>query len=144
QGLQLYDMEYFATQNLLRLFIMNEETKSAVIEDCSKVDRAFDPYFETQEWLPEISLEVSSPGMFRRLKSLEHFEAVVGERICITLLEKFSPEKYPDFSKKIYKEKRFKGVLASIATEGIEFNLENKNILIKFNNIKKANLEPDV
>ena len=34
QGLALYDLEFLPGQKLLRLYIMNPETKSAVIEDC--------------------------------------------------------------------------------------------------------------
>ena len=41
----LYDVEYHSGSSTLRVFIMDPETKTAVIEDCVKVDRAFDPLF---------------------------------------------------------------------------------------------------
>ena len=40
----LYDVEYLSGSSTLRVFIMDPKTKTAVIEDCIKVDRAFDPY----------------------------------------------------------------------------------------------------
>ncbi|MBP9673975.1 MAG: hypothetical protein KBD63_02685 [Bacteriovoracaceae bacterium] len=46
QGLCLYDLFYNASSALLRLFIMNKKTGTALIEDCVKVDSALSPYFE--------------------------------------------------------------------------------------------------
>jgi ribosome maturation factor RimP len=143
QGLKLYDMEYFGSQKLLRVYIYNQETSTAVIEDCSKVDRAFTPYFETEDWLPELTLEVSSPGMFRNLKTREHFDSVVGDRVSVTISKKVDEQQCPGFSKKVYKERKFKENLVAVSDEGIELEVEDKKLFIDWLNIKKANLEPE-
>lgn len=143
QGLKLYDMEYFNSQKLLRVYIYNESTKTAVIEDCSKVDKAFNPYFETLEWLPELTLEVSSPGMFRNLKTIDHFKSVVGERIAVTISKKIEESESAGLSGKYYKEKKLKEVLSEVDNSGIQLNIEGKLVFIDWTNIKKANLEPE-
>ena len=38
QGLQIYDMDYFPGSGEWRIFIFNEGTDTAVIEDCVRVD----------------------------------------------------------------------------------------------------------
>ena len=48
----IYDMDYIQGSSTVRLFIMNPETKTAVIEDCIKVDRGLSPFFE-EDWVPE-------------------------------------------------------------------------------------------
>ena len=82
QGLELYDLEYIKGQKTLRLFIMNKETKTANLDDCILVDRSLTPYFEENTWIPEdVTLEVSSPGIYKKLRLKEHFEMVLGERV---------------------------------------------------------------
>ena len=82
QCLSIYDLEYVRSNKLLRVYIINEETNTAVIDECVGVDRAMSPYFESEDWIPEeIILEVSSPGLFRKLKTRKHFECVIGSNI---------------------------------------------------------------
>ncbi len=83
-GYLLYDFEYLGAQKVLRIFIMDEESSSAVIDDCVKVDRALSPVFEENDWIPEdITLEVSSPGIYRKLKTKQHYDWSLGRRIQV-------------------------------------------------------------
>jgi ribosome maturation factor RimP len=77
-GYKLYDLEYISSQALLRIYIMDPATSSALIEDCVKVDKAFDEHID-QSWIPEFTLEVSSPGMYRKIRCLEQLKMAVGE-----------------------------------------------------------------
>ena len=80
-GYRLYDMEYVPTSKVLRLYIQDPRTGSAVIDDCVKVDHALSPAFETETWIPEdVVLEVSSPGVYRHLSTLEHFKTSIARR----------------------------------------------------------------
>ena len=59
-GFILYEMDYISGSSTLRVFIMNKDTGSAVIEDCIKVDHGFTPYMEEADWVPDdIVLEVA-------------------------------------------------------------------------------------
>jgi ribosome maturation factor RimP len=147
QGLEIYDLEYIQGQALVRLYIRNPKTKSATIDECASVDRALSPVFESETWMPEkIVLEVSSPGVTRKLKSLEHFQEAKNENILLHLLKKLSSEDF-DLPKKIKGQNKFVFTLKDISEEEliglVEDQGEKKEVRVKFNNIKKATIEPD-
>lgn len=64
------------------------ERRGVTLDECAKVARVITDWFESEaiegseNWL----LEVSSPGVNRRLRLKEHFESAVGERVKLTLL----------------------------------------------------------
>ena len=58
-GYRLYDLEYITGQKLLRLFIQDPRTGSALIEDCVKVDHALSEPFEKEDWIPEEAYKVA-------------------------------------------------------------------------------------
>lgn len=83
EGFILYDMEYRKRNALLCYYIMRSDAQSLMIDDCVQFDRAVDPYLE-EEWVPEeLTLEVSSPGIYRKLTCWEHFLMSVGERLKV-------------------------------------------------------------
>jgi len=144
-GYRLYDLEYVTTQKLLRLYIQNPSTGSALIEDCVKVDHALDPAFETETWIPEdVVLEVSSPGVYRHLANLEHFKMTVGEIVAVVIMGQLSEDQIKDAPKGIKGEKKFRGKLLEVGEE--DFTIEVKNFPLKmtYKQVKKVNLDPDL
>src|SRR5690606_32231730 len=92
-GYRLYDLEYITSQKLLRLYIQDPRTGSALIDDCVKVDHALTEPFEKETWIPEdVVLEVSSPGVYRHLANLEHFQMSIGEIIAVVIMGQLSDE----------------------------------------------------
>lgn len=143
--LKIYDLDYQPNQFALRVFIMNPETNTAVLDDCIKIDRALTPYIDEEDWMPaELTLEVSSPGLFRHLKEKWHFEMSIGEQIQLNLKD-FLGEGFSDrLSKKNWKSKKVVGVLKGINDETLEIEIEEQLIPISLEQIKKANLEPNI
>lgn len=143
-GLKLYDMEYVSGSYTLRVYIMDEKTGSAVIEDCVKIDRALSPFIDEFDWIPEqLVLEVSSPGMFRDLKTLEHFQSAVNEIISVTITGKLDEEILKGASKKIANAKKFRGNLTQVDDSRILMDIDGFSLPINFKQMKKANLDPD-
>lgn len=143
-GLEMYDLEWNAPSGELRLFIMNPETKTALIDDCVQVDRAFTPYIETESWMPEnLTLEVSSPGLFRNLTSVEHFKGAAGEEVTLGLTKKIDETVYPEFPKVLRNNLKIKVKLLEARDESILFDARGVQIEIPYTQIKKANLETD-
>lgn len=142
-GLELYDMDYIAGSSTLRLFIQNPETGTAVIEECALVDRSLSPYIDEAEWMPEtLTLEVSSPGLFRPLTDLEHFKSATGESIQLTLKKKLNSEELP---KKMNNSKKFLGVLKQVHDDGVDLELDKElTLTFMFEDIAKANLETQI
>jgi ribosome maturation factor RimP len=144
-GYRLYDLEYVNSQKLLRLYIQDPRTGSALIEDCIKVDHALSPAFESETWIPEdVVLEVSSPGVYRHLSTLEHFKMTIGEMIAVVIIGQLSEEQTKDAPKGIKGEKKFRGSLTEVGNEN--FTVEIKGFPLKFTykQTKKVNLDPDL
>lgn len=70
----------------LRVYAENPEN-SLSINDCEVISRAIDPLLEESPVLADFSynLEVSSPGLFRQLKTPREFEYFKGQEVKVTL-----------------------------------------------------------
>lgn len=138
-GYAFYDMEYLPSCHELRLFIMDEETKTATIDDCVKVDHAMTPYIDAEEWMPDsLTLQVSSPGVYRSLKTIEHFENVIGQNVLFVLFKKIEAD---DLPKKIKGQKKITAKLLSVEQEGVLVDIAGSQLSLNFADIKKANVD---
>ena len=123
---------------------MDPKTKTALIEDCIKVDRAFSPFIESETWMPEnLTLEVSSPGLFRYLTTIEHFKGVIDQDVTLALTKKIDEVVYPDFPKVLRNNLKIKVKLIDVKEETILFDAKGVRVEIPYSQIKKANLETD-
>jgi ribosome maturation factor RimP len=144
-GYKLYDIEYISTQKVLRLYIQDPRTGSALIEDCIKVDHALSPAFETETWIPEdVVLEVSSPGVYRHLANLEHFKMTIGEIVAVVIIGGLNEEQSKDAPKGIKAEKKFRGKLLEVGNEDFTMEVKNFPLKLKYKQVKKINLDPDL
>ena len=140
----LYDLDYFPAKHQLRLFIYNEKTKSATIDDCVVMDRALTPHIEELDWMPEeLTLEVSSPGIYRRLRTRAHFELSYGEEVKIEFENKFDTKSLDEkLSKELKKAKSLTAKLEAMEEDEIYCALSEKNYKFKLKDIKRVLLEP--
>jgi ribosome maturation factor RimP len=133
QDLELVDVELTKKGNLLwiRLFIDKApKDESISAEELGNFNRAFDRLLEVNDDVPEsYLLEVSSPGLNRRLKKTKHFKNCIGDKIKVKA------------RKKIDGKKRFTGTLINADDIKIILEISGENISIPMDNIKKANLE---
>lgn len=86
-GLSLWDVTYQkeGADWILRLTIDKEGGVS--IDDCVAMTRAVEPALDQADPIPqEYLLEVSSPGLGRRLTRPEHFAAFLGAPVRVKLL----------------------------------------------------------
>jgi ribosome maturation factor RimP len=84
-GYELTDLELHTGANaMLRLYI--DSPDGIKLEDCEKVSRQVSALLDVEDPLAyEYTLEVSSPGLNRRLIKAAHFERFAGERVKIKL-----------------------------------------------------------
>ena len=78
-GVSVYDVEYVkeAGENYLRAYIDKEG--GVTIDDCEAVSRALDAPLDAADFISEeYILEVSSPGLTRKLTKDSHFEKSMG------------------------------------------------------------------
>ena len=85
EGCRLYDIEFVkGPHKTLRIYIDREDTPVS-IDDCSNVSRELNQWLDANENLVDgqYDLEVSSPGLERRLTQAWHFEQSVGKKIKV-------------------------------------------------------------
>ena len=144
-GYRLYDLEYVSGQKLLRLYIQDPRTGSALIEDCVKVDKALSEPFEKETWIPEeIVLEVSSPGVYRHFANLEHFKMSIGEMITVVIMGQLSEDQVAGAPKGIKGEKKFRGKLIEANQDDFVIEVKGFNLKVTYQQTKKVNLDPDL
>jgi len=116
-GCYVYDLEF--SNKTLRLYIDKKEA-SINLEDCEKVSRSLNVLLDSEDKLPFLSytLEVSSPGVNRKLKWDWHFKEMLGEVIQVKTC---SP---------IYYEKEEKKHTVKIL-EGVLENFKNKCLFLR-------------
>lgn len=87
-GAKLYDTE-MANENgraIFRVYVTKEGGIN--LDDCAELTHLISPLLDVEEPVKgEYVLEVSSPGVERKLKKLEHFEGSIGELAKVTMLD---------------------------------------------------------
>ena len=85
-GCSVYDVEFVKEgQNyFLRIFI--DKVGGVSTDDCERVSRAIDPVIDEIDPIePAYYLEVSSPGLDRKLSRDEHFKSAIGLLVDLKL-----------------------------------------------------------
>jgi len=96
-GYELYDLE-FVKEGLnwyLRLFIDNiSADRGVTIDDCEAVSRAVEKILDAEDPIPQAYiLEVSSPGIDRRLKKERDFIRYAGREVDLKLYKPVNAKK---------------------------------------------------
>ena len=142
-GYEVYDLDYVKGSYTLRIFILDPKTGTALIEDCSAVDRAMTPIVEEAEWMPnELVLEVSSPGMFRHLNTVDHFLTALDKDILVSLKKRLTTENFPGVPKSLKGERKVVGKLLKATENSVVMVADEFEFELDYKDIKKANLEP--
>jgi len=89
RGLELLDVELAGsgTRQLVRIFLDSPDPARAVsLEDCEFVSRRLGDALDAHEAVrSNYMLEVSSPGLNRPLRRVEHFERVLGKKVRLRM-----------------------------------------------------------
>ena len=128
-GYELVDFETVNGGQILRIYI--DKGDLIDIEDCTKVSNHVNNVLSVETDYDYERLEVSSPGLDRVIKKLNDFDRFKGQKIKIKT--RFAIEN----------RKNFKGTLSGTKGESIMIEIDNESLLIDFQNIDKARLDPD-
>ncbi len=93
-GYDLYDVEYLKEGKDYHLCIYIDKPNGIDISDCEKVNELIDPILDEADYIKEqYFLEVSSPGLEKKLRKTEHYEKQLGGKIEISLYSKIENQK---------------------------------------------------
>jgi ribosome maturation factor RimP len=102
------------------------------IDDCERVSREVSALLDVEDPIPSAyTLEVSSPGEDRVLRTRAHFDRFAGSRVLVEL-------KVPRDGRR-----RYTGMLTSINDVGIELEVDRQPVTVRFDEIEKARLAPE-
>ncbi len=130
-GYELADLEVRLGGNggLVRVFI--DKPDGIDLADCEKVSLAVSALLDVEDPVPgKYDLEVSSPGLDRKLTKIEHFQRFMGEMVKVQM-------RFP-----IAGRRRFRGKLMSLDDENIVVEVDGESHSLALATIDTARLVP--
>lgn len=132
EGMEVVDVELLGAGNrrLLRVFIDRPEGVSH--RDCELVSRQVGTILDVEDLVPggSYTLEVSSPGLERRLTRAADFQRFLGRKAKVLLREP------------VHNQRCFEGVLAGFAGDVVTLEPQpGRTLHFHLNQIERANLK---
>jgi ribosome maturation factor RimP len=130
-GYELWELEYSPGRGngCLRLYI--DAPAGITLDDCERVSRAVSEVLDAEDPIPgQYTLEVSSPGLERPLRTAQHFARFVGETVSVETVQA------------IEGRRRFKGALTAAGADTVEVEVDGKRWTLPLGGIRKAHLAP--
>lgn len=122
-GVELYDLVNTKEHgnNIFRILITSKDGIS--LDKCAEISRLISPILDVDEPMaPKYFLEVSSPGIERKLKKPQHYKGSIGDKVRV----------------KDYDKNFTSGELLSVSDEEIVLLVEDEKVTILFSNISAA------
>jgi ribosome maturation factor RimP len=133
---ELVDIEFArgVQGGVLRIFIDRRAENSSLgvtVDDCARVSHAVSQVLETQDPIKgHYTLEVSSPGFDRILRTRAHFDRFIGERI------------FAELKVAVEGRRRYVGVLKSVEGDAVVVEVDGTAHSLPLERIQKARLRP--
>jgi ribosome maturation factor RimP len=133
-GYELVDVDvHLGRRGLLRVYIdrSSEAEGGVTLADCELVGGQLSAFLDVEDPLPgSYVLEISSPGIDRRLRTPEHFERFVGEEVKVELKRAEAGRK------------RLRGRLVAVVKQDVLLDVEGKEWRVDVEDIASARLVP--
>ena len=132
-GVELFDVDLPGIHGgVLRVYLFGGKDRGITHEQCAAMSNLILDHARVEELMPgSTTLEVSSPGINRKLTRGEHFEGAVGERVRVTFLS--HPEE---------KRQTVFGTLLSF--DGSQLSLEDERaatVVVPFSDLQEARVD---
>ena len=131
-GYELLELELRLTgrKKIVRLYIDAEN--GIDLMDCEKVSHQVSAVLDVEDPIPgEYDLEVSSPGLNRKLRTAEHFRRFAGAEAKIELTHPLDGRR------------RFRGRIADVDDEAVTVRVDNTEFVLALDAIETARLVPE-
>ena len=131
-GLELWGIERInqGRQSLLRIYI--DSSNGIGIEDCERVSRQVSGILDVEDPIAgEYTLEVSSPGMERRLFTAAQFAQFIGQTVSIRLRSLLAGRR------------NFTGQILNVVNGDVCIEQDNEEVKLAFSTIDKAHIVSD-
>lgn len=131
-GCKLWGIDFVLRRNrsVLKIYIDSEEGVN--IGDCEKVSRQVSALLDVEDAVQgKYTLEVSSPGLNRRLFDISQYPAFFGAKVKIELHFPFEGRR------------KFSGQLCGIENDEVVIRVDEEEFLLPIDAIERANIVPE-
>ena len=129
-GFELMEIECSPNSNGLKIVTFIDHLDGVTLDDCVKASKLIEPILDKESEEGAYLLEVSSPGLNRKLITKEHFDRFIGKTVKIKLKEK------------IDNRKNYKGELLIRHGNEIEVMVDNIKFTIDIDSIDICRIVP--
>ena len=129
-GFELMEIECSPGSNGLKIVTFIDHLNGVTLDDCVKASKVIEPILDNENEESAYLLEVSSPGLNRKLITKEHFDRFIGKTVKVKLKEK------------IDNRKNYKGKLLTRHGNEIEVMVENIKFTIGIESIDICRIVP--
>ncbi len=126
-GFECIDCSLRFQEDVSTLSVMIDSPSGVELKDCERVSRKISEFLDEKDSLTgHYYLEVSSPGVERPLKTMEHYKRFIGSEAVV----------------KLAKNKKISGVIVSVDVNGSVTirNAEGEEQLVEFASIRSGHL----
>jgi ribosome maturation factor RimP len=129
QGVELFDIELLGKGKLLVRTIIDKKD-GITLDDCERFSKSFEAVLDVENLIHgPYTIEVSSPGLDRPLRHLDDFIKNKGKLARIVTKEKIADQNF------------FVGRIGEISDGSIRVLMNDRELIISFDEISKARLE---
>jgi ribosome maturation factor RimP len=130
-GYELVDLQLALARAGAQLRLFIDRDAGVGIDDCERVSHAVSALLDANDPIPvAYSLEVSSPGLDRVLRTPAHYARHTGQRVHVELVAPRDGRR------------RFTGLLTNVGSAGIELEVDGSGVLLKFTEIDRTHVVP--
>lgn len=132
-GCELWGIEYIDHPRSVVLKIYIEKQGGVNVDDCARVSEQVSAILDVEDPISgHYTLEVSSPGIDRRLFTAPQFESCKGEQVSVNL------------KSSVNGRRRFKGTLCGMEDDEVVVRIDDEEYLLPIEQIDKARVIPDL
>jgi ribosome maturation factor RimP len=130
EGMELVDIEYRRESKGWVLRLTLDKEGGVTLDDCTRVSQEVGRNLDVEDFIQTpFTLEVSSPGLTRPLKTEKDFMKYCNRLIKVKTVDP------------VENRRQFKGELLGVSQGQIEIKVEKEVFQISLSNVAKANLE---
>ena len=132
-GFELADLEFSPGRGHSQLRIFIDRAAGVVVEDCEQCSREIAALLDVHDPIPSAyTLEVSSPGLDRVLRTPAHFGRFVGARVTVETLVPRADGR-----------RRYTGRLHSAGASSVEVDVDGEMVALNYADMARTRLVPE-
>lgn len=135
-GYRLLEVQFRQEGRWVLRLLIDREGGGISLDDCGEVSELAGRLLDVEDFIPQAyALEVSSPGVFRRLRHRKHFEQSVGRIARFTLARDALPER---------RQRTLRGTIEAVTDEAVTLDTPDERVTLPLAAIRSARLDPDL